>query len=189
MNINDNGLLFLYPLTLRALLDLGEAQFYSRSLFFSWFHKRIHIRAHRYIIIMTMQVGTLKPRTAVLFDITKLIYMHFAPWKVQHGHSAGKTDEIIKHIMDGITQRPSSLANLTVLIPVDIGNHRPRPGDVADVPTPHVQRRPEDEDCSSDAGHRAVGIEVSRLVDPRVCVEREQEAEEGCVYNRQSLSK
>lgn len=71
MIFNDSYFLFLYVLTLRAFLDLGEAQFYSRSLFLSGFHKRIHIRAQRYSIIMTMQVGTIKPRTAVLFDNRK----------------------------------------------------------------------------------------------------------------------
>lgn len=171
MNVHNNGLLILNLLTLGDLLDLGEAQLYSRRLFLSGFHKRIHIRANKYSIIMTMQVGTIKPRTAVLFDIAKLIYIHFAPWEVQQRHSPGKTDEIIEHIMDGMTKRLSSLANLTILVPMDIGNHRPRPSDVADVSTPHVQRRREDEDCSRDAGHRAVGIEVSRLVDPRVRVE------------------
>lgn len=53
---------------------------------------------------MTMQVGTIKLRTAVLFDITKLIYMHFASYKFQHRRSAEKTDETIKHKTDGMAQ-------------------------------------------------------------------------------------
>ena len=73
----------------------------------------------------------------------------------------------------------SSLANLPVLAPVDVGDHRPRPGDVADIAAPYVQHDPEDENGGRDTSHRAVGVEISRLIDPRVRVEREQEAEKG----------
>ena len=65
----------------------------------------------------------------------------------------------------------SSLANLTVLTPVDVGDHRPRPGDVADIAAPYVQHSPEDEDRGRDTSHRAVGVEIPRLIDPRVRVE------------------
>lgn len=116
---------------------------------------------------------TAKSRTALLLGMANLVHMHLALRTSRHKHSSESTDEThaIRYITHWLVQRPSSLANLTVLTPVDVRDHRPRPGDVADVPSPHVQRQPEDENYGGDAGHRAIGIEVPGLLDPRVRIE------------------
>ena len=50
---------------------------------------------------------------------------------------------------------------------------------MADLLAPKVQRDPAEQDGGRDGGHDAVGALVPGLADPRVCVEGEEEPEEG----------
>lgn len=54
-----------------------------------------------------------------------------------------------------------SLANFTVLIPMDRRDDRPAPGGMANPLAPDVQRDPEDDDGGRYARHGAVGVLVA----------------------------
>lgn len=70
------------------------------------------------------------------------------------------------------------LAYLAVLAPVNVRNNRPLPSGVADLLAPDIQGHPHKDHNRRDGRHDAVCILISRLGDPSIGVERQQEPEE-----------
>lgn len=71
-----------------------------------------------------------------------------------------------------------SLANLPIRMPMNVGNNRPPPTDMADLLAPDIERRSHQEHGSRKRRHGAIGVLVPGLADPGVRVEREQEPEQ-----------